>query len=111
MSKTNTAKATSFQTYKSFKKSRPLSRAAQARVDAAVRKDLLEISLSEVRAMAEMTQTDVATTLETTQTQISRLEGREDHLVSTLRKYIEALGGRLDVVAHFGDKSVRLRGV
>jgi hypothetical protein len=101
----------SFQTYKAFKKARPLTAEAEQRIADAVQKDLLEISLGEARSMAQMTQGDVAELLETTQAQISRLEARDDHLVSTLRKYVEALGGQLDIVARFGDKSVRLRGV
>ena len=33
---------------------------------------------------------------------------RDDRLLSTLRRYVEALGGRLDLVADFGDRTVRL---
>ncbi len=36
---------------------------------------------------------------------------RENHLVSTLRRYVEALGGELEIVASFGDKRVRLQGI
>jgi hypothetical protein len=48
------------------------------------------------------------------QADISRLEGREspdESQVSTLQRYIAALGGRLDVVAVFGDKKIILTGV
>ena len=48
------------------------------------------------------------------QADISRLEGREsldDSQVSTLQRYVAALGGRLDVVAVFGDKKIILTGV
>jgi len=48
------------------------------------------------------------------QSDVSRLEGREDFeecLVSTLRRYIAALGGQLDLVASFGDKRIILSGV
>jgi hypothetical protein len=39
------------------------------------------------------------------------MEHEEDHRLSTLRKYVAALGGELDVVAVLGDKRISLRGV
>ncbi len=36
-----------------------------------------------------------------TQSEVSRIEGRADALVSTLRRYIEAIGGKLEIVAAF----------
>ena len=92
-------------------KKETLSPAARARVDAAVKKDLLEMDLKELRDMAKVPQTEVAAALETTQSQISRIEGRDDHLVSTLRNYVKALGGDLEIVARFGDRTITLRGV
>ena len=47
------------------------------------------------------------------QSDVSRLEGREDFeecLVSTLRRYVAALGGQLELVASFGDKKIILAG-
>lgn len=49
--------------------------------------------------------------LDKTQGELSRIDRREDVLLSTLRAYVEALGGKLEVVADFGDKVFRLRGV
>ncbi len=40
----------------------------------------------------------------TTQDNVSRLEKRNDLLVSTLRRVIEAMGGRLSIVAEFPDR-------
>lgn len=85
--------------------------AARAEIEARVRRELLEMSLRELRQFVGKTQTDLAVGLETTQGQVSVTEGREDHLLSTVRRYVEALGGELDVVARFGDRSIRLRGV
>jgi CRP-like cAMP-binding protein len=85
--------------------------ASRTRVEARVRQELLEMSLRELRQLVGKTQTDLADVLETTQGQVSTTEGREDHLLSTLRHYVAALGGELDVVARFGDKTIRLRGV
>ena len=36
------------------------------------------------------------------------MEGRADMYVSTIRRYIEAMGGELDIVARFPDRSVRI---
>jgi hypothetical protein len=46
-----------------------------------------------------------------TQAELSRVERREDHLVSTLRRYVEALDGHLEVVAVVGNKRIVLSGV
>lgn len=77
-------------------------------LDRAVRRTLLEMDLRAIREMAGKTQVDVATATGMAQSEISRLEKREDTRLSTLRKYVESLGGTLEVVAVFGDKSVRL---
>ncbi len=48
------------------------------------------------------------------QADISRLEGRtsfDDCVVSTLKRYVSALGGQLELVATFGDKKIILTGV
>jgi hypothetical protein len=42
------------------------------------------------------------------QAEVSRFESREDHLLSSLRRYVEALGGTLEVWAVFDDRKVRL---
>jgi hypothetical protein len=41
--------------------------------------------------------------------ELSRLESRNDHLTSTLRRYVEALGGRLEITAVFGERRIRLK--
>ena len=63
-----------------------------------------EMSLQELRHAASKTQKTVARTLNMGQDGISRLEKRSDLLLSTLRNYIEAAGGRLTLVAQFPDK-------
>src|SRR3954454_3057190 len=73
-----------------------------------VEHELLEMSL---REMVGKNQVDVAAAVESTQSELSRLERRDDFFLSTLRKYVKALGGELEIIARFGDKSVRLRGV
>jgi hypothetical protein len=49
-----------------------------------------------------------ADALDTDQGNVSRLEQQADMYVSTLRRYLEALGGTLEIVAHFPDRDVRI---
>lgn len=60
-----------------------------------------EMTLRELRKAHAMTQVKLAETLGTSQNQISRLEQRSDLLLSTLRDYVEAMGGKLNLVAEF----------
>lgn len=71
-----------------------------------------EVSLRELRQAHKLTQERVAEALGIGQDGVSRLEQRTDFLISTLRSYIEAMGGRLSLVAEFPDrKSVILSGI
>jgi transcriptional regulator with XRE-family HTH domain len=54
-------------------------------------------TLSQVRRHLGRTQVDVANSMHTTQSGVSRLERQDDVLISTLSAYAEALGGRLTV--------------
>jgi len=63
-----------------------------------------EMSLQELRHAVNKTQKTVARTLNMGQDGISRLEKRSDLLLSTLRNYVEAVGGSLTLVAQFPDK-------
>lgn len=71
----------------------------------------LEVSLRELRQIAGKTQTEVAAGAGLAQSEVSRLEARDDALLSTLRRYVEALGGELDLVARVGARSVVIRGI
>ncbi len=88
-----------------------LSPERRARIECAVEKELLEMNLRALRELVGKTQVELAEITEMSQSDISKAERRTDHLFSTLRRYIEALGGELEVTASFGDKRVRLRGV
>ncbi len=74
-------------------------------------REMLEMNLRELRLAAGKTQEQVAKAAKMKQSELSRAERREDHLLSTLRRYVEGLGGELEVVARVGGRSVRLRGV
>lgn len=61
--------------------------------------------LAAVRAGRGMTQVELAAALGRTQGQVSHIEKRDDLYLSTLRAYVEALGGQLEVTAVFeGDE-------
>ena len=63
-------------------------------------------SLKELRKLIGKTQVDVAELLKLSQGQISKTETGDDYLLSTLRRYVEALGGELELRARFGDLTV-----
>jgi DNA-binding XRE family transcriptional regulator len=65
-----------------------------------------EKTLEELRKSRDLSQEDIAATLEVGQPAVAKLEKRADMHVSNLRRYIEALGGRLEITAHFSDASV-----
>lgn len=85
-----------------------LSPAAKKRVNRKVEAELIEMSLAELRQGLGVTQAEMAVAAEMTQGQLSRTERRDDHLVSTLRRCVRALGGEIEVVAVVGDKRVKL---
>jgi DNA-binding XRE family transcriptional regulator len=63
-----------------------------------------EKSLQELRQAHKLTQKRMAEVLGVGRDSVSRLEQRSDLLLSTLRGYVEALGGRLSLVAEFPDQ-------
>ncbi len=58
-------------------------------------------SLLEFRKELGLTQDDMAELLLITQESVSRLERREDMHISTLKRYVEALGGELEIHVRF----------
>lgn len=83
----------------------------EAATQAFVAQELLEMDIRELREMSGKTQVEMSQAMAIAQGELSRLERRDDHLVSTLRRYVKALDGDLEIIARFGDKSVRLHGV
>ncbi len=63
-----------------------------------------EMSLRDLRRAREQTQASVAARLGINQENVSRLEQRSDLLLSTLRSYVGAMGGTLNIVAEFPDR-------
>jgi hypothetical protein len=79
----------------------------QARNRGKAEEMMVELPLAELRAARELTQ-QLAETLGVSQAAISKLERRADMYVTTLRKFIEAMGGRLEMRAVFLEGSVRI---
>ena len=69
---------------------------------------LAEMPLHELRRARALTQQDLAETLKVNQPAVAKLEQRADIYVSSLRSYIEAVGGRLKIVAEFPEGEVAI---
>ena len=82
---------------------------ARARAETRARKMMAEMPLNGLRAARRMSQEQLAVVLRTKQGSVSKLEHRTDMYISTLRSYVEAMGGQLDIVARFPDGSVKIR--
>ncbi len=63
-----------------------------------------EMSLDELRRTLTLTQVRIAETLAIRQNSVSPLEKRSDLLLSTLRSYVEAMGGHLSLIAEFPNR-------
>lgn len=69
-----------------------------------------EMTLRELRRAHELTQTAVAERLRIKQASVARIEQRSDLLLSTLRSYVQAMGGELDIVVRLPNRRpIRLR--
>jgi transcriptional regulator with XRE-family HTH domain len=61
-------------------------------------------TLKDLRNAVERTQEDLAARLGVGQDTVSRIERRSDILLSTLRRYVQAMGGELELVARFPNR-------
>ena len=61
-------------------------------------------TLQEIRKMANLTQSKIASELNMPQSNVSRLEKNSDMLLSTLQGYIEAIGGKLNLTVELPEK-------
>jgi predicted transcriptional regulator len=77
-------------------------------IDNAVEQEPLEMDLRALREAAGLTQEELAQRVAITQSQLSKLERREDHRISTVRRYVAALGGELEIVAVVDGKRIQL---
>jgi hypothetical protein len=93
--------AKSFQTLRA-----KMAPESQARAKARTRAMLEELALQELRLALNLTQEQVAEAMKMNQGAVSKMERQSDIYVSTLRKFVAALGGRLKLVASFPDREV-----
>lgn len=77
--------------------------ARRARVDEHKR-----VMLAELRQSLDLTQTELAETLEVSQRGVSHVEHEANPRLGTLADYVDALGGRLELRAVFDDRTVEL---
>lgn len=85
-----------------------MSLAARQKSVAKTKQLILEMPLQELRQARQMSQEHLAEMLETKQANISRLERRTDMYISSLRSYVQAMGGELNIIAHFPDGDIRI---
>ena len=69
---------------------------------------LQELLLSEIRELAGKSQKQIADAIGIKQPSLSKLEKQSDMQISTLRRIVAALGGKLEVVAKFPKGTVKL---
>ena len=79
-----------------------LSTTQRTRVAARVAQATLEMNLRELRKHLGVTQVELSKLAAIAQPEISRAERRTDHMLSTLRRIVRALGGELELHARFG---------
>lgn len=82
---------------------RKMSSKSRARVDARVADTLKSMPLAELRKAMGLTQVQLAETLDMGQATVSKVERSTDMYLSTLRRFIAALGGELVLKATFPD--------
>ncbi|MXZ40628.1 MAG: transcriptional regulator [Caldilineaceae bacterium SB0666_bin_21] len=77
-------------------------------IDDMKRELLAEMPLHELRRARALTQRDMAKKLKVNQPAVSKLEQRTDMYVSSLRSYVEAVGGQLKIVAEFPEGEIAI---
>lgn len=69
---------------------------------------LAELPLAELRQAMSLSQEQLATELNIHQPAVAKLEKKTDMYISTLHRFIEAMGGLLEINAHFPDGNIRI---
>jgi hypothetical protein len=103
LEKDNMAKARNFNELRA-----KMSPERRARSEALAREMLADMPLNELRAARNLTQEHLAAILRIKQSNVSKMERRTDMYIGTLAKFIEAMGGQLEIRANFPDGSVRI---
>jgi transcriptional regulator with XRE-family HTH domain len=80
----------------------------RARMAKRTREMLEEMALQDLRQALNLTQTQVAELMKMNQAAVSKMEHQGDMYISTLQRFVTALGGSLQLVARFPDREVVL---
>lgn len=86
-----------------------MSPEAQAKAEAEATQLGAEMDLAEVRRALKLSQEEIGQILQVGQGSVAKIEKRADMYVSTLRRFIEAMGGELEIVARFADHTVKIK--
>ena len=85
-----------------------MSAPSRQRAEMKAEKMLGEMALDELRAARDLTQEHLAELLGVKQSAVSKMERRADMHISTLEKFVRAMGGRLEIRVVFQEGSVRI---
>jgi len=85
-----------------------MSPEARAMAEKKAQAMLAEMPLNELRQARGLSQKKLAEALHIQQPAIAKMEKRTDMYISTLRSHIEAMGGKLEVLASFPEGTVKI---
>lgn len=86
-----------------------LSSERQEQIRTRTQELLGELPLQELRQARALSQEELAEVLGLNQATISKLERRTDMYLSSLRRFVEAMGGALEITASFPEGRVRIQ--
>src|ERR1700704_3154275 len=86
-----------------------ISSSRRGRINRLTRELDREMDLAQLRTAHRLSQAALGEILHVEQPAVAKLEKRADMYVSTLRRFIEAMGGELEITARFPDHAVRIK--
>jgi transcriptional regulator with XRE-family HTH domain len=86
-----------------------LSPEVRAEAEALASQMIAEMALAELRAARDLSQEQLAKILNISQPAVAKIERQTDMYLSTLRNIVTAMGGTLELIAHFPEGDVRIR--
>jgi len=83
-------------------------RALVSEMDARTEELLATLPLADLRKARELSQQELSDVLDVNQATVSKIERRADMYVSTMRRFVEAMGGELEIRARFPEGVVEI---
>ncbi|MDI6794637.1 MAG: XRE family transcriptional regulator [bacterium] len=80
-----------------------MSQERRERIDDRTKGILIEIAIEELRQTRQLTRQQLADALNLNQSALSKMENQADMHISTLRRMLSAMGGKLKIIAQFPD--------